>query len=122
MSKTLNGSCIFRRWPSICSAFLLGLAIVLFSAGIVSAQTIPITGSLHRVTEPDRSVKTYIEVIIESGFAVSDESLPDVISDIIVRDPNNKSSRITRPLSPRRVGPTIPSGAISLSAWAARRW
>ena len=75
MGKFLKRSEIFRRWPSTCSAFLLGLAIVLFSAGIVRAQTIPITGVLHRVTEPNGDLKTYIEVIIGDEFG---GTLPDV--------------------------------------------
>ena len=112
MGKFKQEKTIYSRRVFVCSAFLLGLAIVLFSAGIVRAQTIPITGVLHRVTEPNGDLKTYIEVIIGDEFG---GTLPGSISDIIVRDPDGAEIARYR-LLPHQAGLTIPSGAISFSA------
>ena len=84
MGKFKQEKTIYRRRVFVCSAFLLGLAIVLFSAGIVRAQTIPINGVLHRVIESNGDLKTQFEVVIGDDFV---GSLPGSISDIIVRDP-----------------------------------
>ncbi|WP_372682051.1 LamG-like jellyroll fold domain-containing protein, partial [Desulfosarcina sp.] len=51
-----------------------------------STPPIPITGVLHRVTESDGSLKTYIEVVVEDGFV---GALPGEINQITVFAPDN---------------------------------
>jgi hypothetical protein len=53
--------------------------------GIGDVCDIPITGALHNVHQPNGQIRTYIEVIIETGFT---GSLPDDIDTITVTGPN----------------------------------
>ena len=80
-------------------------------ASNTSTPPIPITSVLHRVTESDGSLKTYIEVEILDGFV---GTLPDDI-DLDQRPGAGQQHCCAIPSSPG-IGLSIRSGGISSSA------